>query len=155
MRRDSYRLEVSNVAWLEAGEDPRQPALDVRVDEDPETVGERFRHDDEPLSSGDVDVTFRFLGSGDHEGSVGVLAIANRLTGEFLLEVNAEGTDLRTFVTAARRYGERTDDPARYRVRVVAQRDTAVDLEKRTLLVYASDGELLRQHSLIPSGVEI
>ena len=155
MRRDSYRLEVSNVAWLEAGEDPRQPALDVQVDEDPEMVQGRFRHDGDPLASSDVDVTFRFLGSGEDAADGGVLAIANRVTGEFLLEVDADGTDLQRFVTAARRYAERTDDPARYRVRVVATGEAVVDLEKRTLLVYASDGELLREHSLIPSGVEI
>jgi len=153
MRRDSYRLEVSNVGWFEADGEPRQPSLDVRVDEDPEAVQTRFRHDGDPLRSGDVDVTFRSLGSGEDEG--GVLAIANRLTGEFLLEVNADRGDLRGFVTAARRYAERTDDPTRYRVRVLAAGDTVVDLEKRTLLVYAADGELLRQHSLIPSGVEI
>ena len=33
--------------------------------------------------------------------------------------------------------------------------ELVAEYEKRTLLVYADDGELLRNHSLIPSGVEI
>ena len=156
MRRDRFRLELSNVAWSDRGDDPRQPTLAVHLDdpEEPETatldgpLGE-------PLDADDVDVTFRFRRGGDGEADRGVLALADRVTGEFLFEVNAEGTALRSFVTAARRYAERTDDAARYRVQLHHDDEPVLDLEKRTLLVYSSEGELLRQHSLIPSGVEI
>jgi len=156
MRRDDFRLEFSNVAWLEEGEEARQPTLTIRTDEDSEPLRERLDGDvDGTLSAGDVDVTFRFTGDVDEEDTRGVLAIANRVTGEFLLEVNASGADVVQFVSAARRYVERTDDAERYRTRVLAGEEPIVDFEKRTLLVYSVDGELLRQHSLIPSGVEI
>jgi hypothetical protein len=153
MRRDSVTLEVANVSWLADDGDPRRPSLVVRVDDDGSTLRERLLHGDEPLDAGDVDVTFRFRGGLD--GGDGVLSITNRVTGEFLLEVNAEASALEEFVSAARRYAERTGDATRYTARLVADREALADLEKRTLLFYASDGELLRKHSLIPSGVEI
>ena len=51
--------------------------------------------------------------------------------------------------------GGSDDHEACYRV-VVRQGDEDVAVyEKETLLVYDDDGNLLRQHSLIPSGVEL
>lgn len=156
MRRDNFRLEVSNVAWLEEGEEPRQPTLTIRASVDEATLRERIDGDsDSAPSADDVDVTFRFRDGVDDDGVTGVLAVADRVTGEFHLEINADGADVRRFVSAARRYAERTGDTARYRTRILAGEEPVVDIEKRTLLVYSGDGELLRQHSLIPSGVEI
>lgn len=83
------------------------------------------------------------------------MAITNRMTGEFILELNVPAAEILEFVSAARRYAERTDDAVRYRARVVADGEPLADFEKRTLLVYSNEGELLRQQSLIPSGVEI
>lgn len=154
MRRDIVTLEVANVSWLADDGDPRRPSLVVDVEDDDSDVRERLLGPDGPLDAGDLDVTFRFQGSPD-DGDTGVLSITNRVTGEFLLEVNAEAQSLINFVTAARRYAERTDDSTRYTARVVQGDESLVEVEKRTLLVYASDGELLRGHSLIPSGVEI
>lgn len=155
MRRDTVTLEVANVSWLADDRDPRQPSLVVHVDEDASAVRERLHDDGSPLAADKVDVTFRFQGSPDDADGDGVLAITNRVTGEFLLEVNTEAASVVEFVTAARRYAERTGDTTRYRTRVVADDESLADMEKRTLLVYSGDGELLRQHSLIPSGVEI
>lgn len=156
MRRDDIQLEVSNVAWHEAGEEPRQPTLTILANGDAETIGHRFsRHGEEWPTGADVDVTFRFQGATEGEDEQGVLAISNRVTGEFLLETNATSADVIRFVAAARRYAEWTDGTARYRIRVRAGGESIVHFEKRTLLVYSDDGELLRQESLIPSGVEI
>lgn len=155
MRRDSVTLEVANVAWLAADAEPRQPTLEARVEDDGSTLRARLLDDESPLGAGDVDVSFRFHGSPDDADEPGVLAITNRVTGEYLLEVNATAEDVVEFVSAARRYGERTGDSTRYRVRLSVDGESLADLGKRTLLVYSSDGELLRQHSLIPSGVEI
>lgn len=156
MRRDDFRLEVSNVAWLEGGDEPRQPTLSIRASVPADDLRERLEdRSDGSLSAADVDVTFRFQAGADEGTASGVLAFANRMTGEFLLEVNALGEDVMEFVGAARRYAERTDGAARYRATVRAGGDPVVDFEKRTLLVYSGEGELLRQRSLIPSGVEI
>ena len=156
MRRDRFRLELRNVDWPDRGEDPRQPTLLVHVDgADPPDHGAISAEEGTPRGAEDLDVTFRFRRAGDGEADRGVLALSERVTGAFLFEVNAEGTALRSFVTAARRYAERTGEGARYRVELRVDDEPLLDLEKQTLLVYSSDGELLRQHSLIPSGVEI
>lgn len=155
MRRDNVDLEIVDVAWLAEGDEPKQPTLDVRVAGDASTLHERLLNDGSTLESGDVDVTFRLHGSPGGSDVPGVLAITNRMTGEYILEVNADADDVEEFVSAARRYGEWTDDSTRYRIRLTADEESLEDLKKRTLLVYSSDGELLRQHSLIPSGVEI
>lgn len=155
MRRDSLTLEVEDIEWLDREEQPRQPTLTVSVADGADDLGDRLRSaDDRTLGADDLDVSVRFR---EPEGSDrdGVLALTNRLTGEFILELNVPGSDVVDFVTAARRYGEQTGDAARYRVRVVADGSSLLDLEKRTLLVYSSEGELLRERSLIPSGVEI
>ena len=155
MRRDSVTLEVANVSWLADDGDPRRPSLILDVDDDESDFRRRLIGDDRPPESSDLDFAFRFQGAPDGGDGSGVLSITNRVTGEFLLEVNAEAPVLVDFVTAVRRYAERTDDATRYTARVVQGDEPLVEVEKRTLLVYASDGELLRQHSLIPSGVEI
>lgn len=150
MRRDSVTLEVSNVSWLEGDGEPQQPVLDVEVEDDVSTLRGRLYDAGTPVDPGQVDVSFRF-----QEEGAGVMAITDRLTGEFVLEANASAESVIEFVSAVRRYAERTDGDARFRTRVRTTDETLVDFEKGTLLVYADDGELLRQHSLIPSGVEI
>ena len=155
MRRDNVTLEVADVAWLAEDDAPRRPALVIHVEDDVAAVRDRLFDVGDPLDAGAVDVTFRYQGSPAELDDPGVLAVTNRMTGEYLLEVNAAAEEVQEFVSAASRYGERSGDATRYRVRVVAGDDTLADLEKRTLLVYAEDGELLRGDSLIPSGVEI
>jgi len=78
------------------------------------------------------------------------------MTGEFVLEVNASGEDILALVDAARSVGETaTDSSGCYRVLLNCDGEVAYETDKRTLLVYDDDGSLLRQHSLIPSGVEL
>lgn len=141
------------MGWLEGEGEPQQPVLEVKVNEEVSSLGERLPWDDCRVISKDLDVTFRFQsGPEDKEG---VMAISNRLTGEFILEVNAGAVDVMEFVSAVHRYAERTNGDARFRTQIIDENETLVDLEKRTLLVYAENGELLRKQSLIPSGVEI
>ena len=155
MRRDSVTLEVAEVAWFAEDDAPRRPTLLLHVEEGVAALRERLFEDGEPLDAGAVDVTCRAQGSTTEIDDPGVLAVTNRMTGEYLIEVNAEADAVQEFVSAASRYGDRTGDSTRYGIRVIAGDETLADLEKRTLLVYADDGELLRGDSLIPSGVEI
>ena len=83
------------------------------------------------------------------------MGVTNRVTGEFMLELNAEAADVLAFIDAARDYGSGTDGSRRYRVRITVDGEPFLDHEKATLLVYEPDGDLLRAHSLIPSGVEL
>lgn len=82
--------------------------------------------------------------------------MSGRLTGEFILEVNTDASRLLDFVRAARRYGETdVEDSGLYTVVVGTQATEVAKYRMRTLLVYNDAGDLLRDHSLIPGGVEL
>lgn len=95
------------------------------------------------LDSAAVDVAFR-----KREGETGVLSIAERLTGAFIVELDAENTSIQRVVEAA----EAAND--RYQVEIGIG-DDRVRFEKQTLLVYDTTGQLLRSRSLIPGSVEL
>ncbi len=127
------------------GETP--PVLAITVDEGAAAVPEVLRATGaDGITDDDVDVALRRDGDGE-----GVLSIARRLTGEFLLEANVETADIEALVEAASdRRGE-----TRYRLHLDGKGTTGTTLEKRTLLVYDAEGNLEREASLIPSGVEL
>lgn len=158
MRRDYFTLEVHDAGWVEVDGTPAMPKLNITYEGPRETLASALLTDgDELPSSSSIDVSFRLQGSIDDPDAMGVLSLSDRLTGDFLVEMNAEVEPMLAFIRAARRYGETVSDPAgRFSVSIIVD-DTndRVTFEKRTLLVYNSDGSLLRQHSIIPSGVEL
>jgi len=159
MRREDITLVVSHTGWLDTDDDPRQPTLSLRLDDAAETLSERLESKDgETLAAGEIDVTVRLHDDLQDPEATGVVAVTNRITGEYVLECNADAETVIEFVRAARRYGEATGGDALYRIELCAggdPDDPVASYEKRTLLVYGEGGELLREHSLIPSGVEI
>lgn len=156
MRRESLTLTVSGVSWVEDGSDPRRPTLTVAFDGDPAALEAQLRDGvGDPLHAGSIDLAVRLHGLPDDPDARGVVAVADRVTGDYALEVDTVAADLLAFLEAARRFGEQTGEAERYHVRFVADGETVARYEKETLLVYGPDGQLLRQHSLIPNGVEI
>lgn len=143
MRREYFTLQT------QAGEDAG-PTITIEYD-GPEADLETALRDDagELLPAEALDVTCRLLDEGTEGGCV--LGLTHRLTGEFLLEVNASAPDVLHLVDAARSNG---DEDATYRVRVKSD-ETEISYDKETLLVYDGEGNLLRGRSLIPSGVEL
>jgi hypothetical protein len=141
MRRDHFTLAVGDAD--PGGTDT--PSLVVQYDG---PAGELTAHltADERLPTGeDVDAAFRRVESDDD----GVFSLTRRLTGEFLLETNADAGAIRSLVDAAR------DGGGAYCIRIQRPGAEEVVFDKETLLVYDSDGNLLRKDSLIPSGVEL
>jgi hypothetical protein len=158
MRRDYFNLEIGNVDWLDGSGEPELPRVTIDFEGPAATLQSRLSgHDDDvPLSAEETDVAFRLQTALDADDAEGVVSITNRVTGDFVLELNEEAATVTTFVQAARRYAEQSaDDDVRYQVRISIEGDEVVTYDKRTLLVYDKDGNLLRQHSLIPSGVEL
>jgi hypothetical protein len=152
MRRDYFTLDVTNVD----GDTETAPV--VRIDFDgpsEQLVGRLTGEDGELLDGSELDVAYRLHGPVNDEDTGGVVAVTNRVTGEFVLELNAPARDVVRFVDAARAFGKTVDTDTRYDVEVVVDDEPVVEYEKSTLLVYDPDGGLLRQHSLIPSGVEL
>jgi len=160
MQRDRFTLDVNHVDWVEGESEPRRPTVVIDV-EGPEAetyIRERLTGPDGDLLGADgTDVAFRLTDelTDDPGHARGVVGVTDRLTGDFVLELNEDAEDVFQFIHAARRYGEAAGDDGQYRVVIKADGEEIVAYDKGTFLVYTRDGELLREHSLIPSGVEL
>lgn len=156
MRRDYFTLEAENVDWIDEGGDPQLPT--VRVDfQGPETdLREGFKKPDgDLLDAEETDISFRLQSDPNAADAEGVVGVTNRVTGDFIFELNVDANDVFEFLGAARRYAEETEDDANYRVELYLDGESFVSYEKDTFLVYTRDGDLLRSQSLIPGGVEL
>jgi len=156
MRREQFTVDVRNIEWVETDGEPRQPLARITVSGNTEQLQARLQDvDGERLTADMVDVAYRLKASvEDDPTAVGVVGVANRLTGDFIFETNEDADDVFQFIHAAREYGREANTPDRYRIDIVADGET-ITFEKGTFLVYDDDGELLRSQSLIPSGVEL
>ncbi|WP_251343511.1 DUF5793 family protein [Haloplanus halophilus] len=157
MRRDHFELEAHNVDWVETGEPPAEPRVVIDFHGPKETLTDRLTDaEGDLLEAGETDVTFRLQDSLDSPDATGVVSVTDRITGDFLLELNEDADDVLRFVRAAREYGQSTDDDAgRYSVVLRIDGETVATYSKSTFLVYDANGSLLRSKSLIPSGVEL
>jgi hypothetical protein len=157
MRRDYFTLEVRNVDWVEEDDEAEKPTVLIDFEGPASTLRERLTGTgDDLLDAGETDVAYRLQGPVDDEETTGVVSVTNRITGDFVLELNEDADDVLKFITAAREYGKESGDmDGRYHVEISINGDHLVEYDKSTFLVYNEEGNLLRQHSLIPSGVEL
>lgn len=147
MRRDYFTLETADVT----ADEPGEPTMSITYEGPTEELETRLRRNDGQLDGDGVDVAYRLHEPLDADSPTGVFAVSDRITGEYVLEVNVESAPILSIVEAA---GADTDG----RYRLVIETDEGTQLaayDKSTLLVYDDDGNLLRDRSLIPSGVEI
>ena len=157
MRRDYFELDVQNIDWVDADDDPEKPTVHIEFHGPEELLRERLTDvDGNVLDAEETDVAFRLQGPLGDSNTGGVVGVTNRITGDFILELNEDADDVLRFIRAARAYGQSTGDAeGRYRVEIRIDGDDDVVYEKSTFLVYDEDGSLLRSESLIPSGVEL
>jgi hypothetical protein len=153
MRRDYFGVSFTNLD--DETSEPLQPTLSISFTGPREKfTGKLHRADGTSLAADEIDVSFRLKRPLEADASEGVLSVTNRTTGEFILEVNLETREVLRFIRVARRFGNLSDAEKHYTLSV-DDADETVDFEKATFLVYSHTGELLHQHSLIPSGVEL
>jgi hypothetical protein len=148
MRRDYFTLDATRV------DSEGVPTVHIEFEGPDGQLRDRLTHDGEFLDAGELDVAYRLQTPVDDDAT-GVVAVTNRLTGEYILELNADADDVLRFIAAARERQADGDDEARYRVEVSVDGEDMVDYEKQVFLVYDVEGGLLRGRSLIPSGVEL
>ncbi|ELY78274.1 DUF5793 family protein [Natrinema pallidum] len=156
MRREHFTLDVTNIDWVETDGEPAKPSVSIDFTGPATMLRERLTGPDgDVLEANETDAALRLQGPlGDD--TTGVVSVTNRITGEFILELNEDADDVLQFIRAARGYGEdAADDEGRYEVAITLDGDPFVSYDKGTFLVYDDEGSLLRQHSLIPSGVEL
>ena len=151
MRRDYFTPSVDGV-----GDDGTQrPVVTVAYEGPAEQLETRMTKGGSVLDGAEVDVGFRLQEPAGEDDTMGVLALADRVTGEYVLELNVEADDVFALVEAAREFGQTADAEDRYRIVLESEGERLATYDKSTLLVYDHEGELLRSRSLIPSGVEI
>lgn len=157
MRRDYFTIEARGLEGVEDGGEPEQPAVIIDFEGPASLLQDRIAGPSaELLDDSEIDVSFRYRTQLDDPDARGVLSLTNRVTGDYVLELNTEAELIRDFVRAAGEYGKHVgNDEDRYRVEVRVDGDRAVTYTKRTFLLYNRDGNLLRNDSLIPSGVEL
>jgi hypothetical protein len=173
MRRDYFSIDFRLPPASADGTGPDRPTIEIGFEGPSGTLRRRLSTDDgngdggetdgesgrtaarDALGENGIDAGFRLKESPEEDGATGVFAITDRVTGEFVLEVNAPTEEVLSFVDAAREADPAGEDgDGHYRIRIETDAGP-VTFDKRTLLVYDHDGSLLRQHSLIPSGVEL
>lgn len=154
MHRSRFDLQLANIEWVATEARPKQPLLvftfDGPRDRLNHVLGNRVRTDVEAAA---IDVSVRFtapLASADR----GVFGLADRVTGDYLLEAEAPADRIWRFLRALREYEARTDSPVQYTVQIRARQGGSSRFEKRRCLVYDADGTLLRYSSLNPTGVK-
>ena len=148
MRRDHF-----TVVARELDSDADAPRLTVEYTGPTETLTTQLTDDGGELYPSEViDAAFRLQDPLDGEDVAGVFSATHRMTGEYLLEVNVEAETILEVVRAAR---DSDDGDTSYHVRIHRRNDDPVTYEMDSLLFYDSDGDLVRQRSLIPSGVEL
>lgn len=147
MRRDHFTVETESLDPAAAD----TPTIDIEYTGPEETLTSQLATDDELIESADIDASFRFQEDHEADDPTGVCSLTHRVTGEYLLEFNADAETILTLISAAR---EETDEST-YRIRINRAEDSPIVYDLDSLLVYDADGNLLRQHSLIPSGVEL
>lgn len=156
MRRDYFELDVSNIEWVETDADPEQPLVEIVFNGPSDSLRKRLSDAEGVLlDASEIDVAFRLQEPMDDPEAPGVVAVTNRITGEFIFELNETADDVLRFIKAARIYGESENGDGCYRVDITGEDDSIVEYEKCTFLVYDTDGNLLHEESLIPSGVEL
>lgn len=145
MRREYFDIDVSGIDDPSAG----GPVVAITYDGPDGLLSDRLTSDDGTLDAGELDVTYRTKPvAGDD--AAGVLSIGNRLTGEYVLEVNVRPGVIESVVDAASD-GEETT----YRLRLTDGDGKSTVYDKAILLVYDETGSLSRGRSLIPGGVEL
>ncbi|MEF8814001.1 MAG: DUF5793 family protein [Halovenus sp.] len=147
MRRDHFTLTARDV-----DDEDAEPTLVIEYNGPEETLTSQLTEGGTVLAAGDIDAAFRLKEPMDSDGATGVFSLTHRVTGEYLLEANGPASEVLDLVDAARNGAEEDAD---YRIDIERESGEPISYELDRLLVYDANGGLLRQHSLIPSGVEL
>lgn len=148
MRRDYFTLDVTI-------EEASTTRVTIDFDGPSGSFDERLTDDTgAPLTGNQLDIAYRLLGDSMEPDTAGVLGVTNRITGDFVLECNVDAGRIARFIEAAKKRDSDSTD-RQYQFVLRANDRMVLSCDRDLFLVYSQNGELLRQHSLIPSGVEL
>ncbi|MFB6086598.1 MAG: DUF5793 family protein [Halodesulfurarchaeum sp.] len=155
MRRQDFSLSTRHVERASGAETSPLPTLRLQYDGPSADLRDGLEGGDgTALEESDVDVSLRLMDELD-EVDRGVLAVSDRLTGDYVCECNVETGRLLEFLEATKRRASAVDGPPKYRIQFVAESTPLRTFEMDTFLVYAASGELRESESLLPNGVQL
>lgn len=156
MHRDKLSARVGDIEWFDTGQQPSKPTFIITFDGPASDLRSRFqRPGSEQYTPADIDIFYRPHPSARPAASSGVLGLSDGMTGDYLLELNLGSDVIETLVAAVRQYASAAEAGPRYSVELWAGDHQLGTFDKETLLVFNADGELVRQRSLPPDGLEI
>jgi hypothetical protein len=138
MRRDYF-----DVTLRETSTTSDMPELVITYDGPTDTLSTQL---DTALTTDEIDIAFRH-----HTDDTGVLALTDRVTGEFVLEAVAPIETIETVVSSARQ----DSDTGEYELRLTSDETDYITCQNQTLLIYSADGDLLQDQSLISESIEL
>jgi hypothetical protein len=156
MRREEFGLETRHVEPEEGEETAPLPTLSLSYDGPAAELRSALEGaDGTQLAEEDLDVSLRLTSPFEVSDPDGVLAVTNRLTGDFVCELNVAARRLFEFLAAAKRRGAAVDGAPRYRLQFRAGDSPIRTVELDIFLVYTESGDLRESESLLPSSVEL
>lgn len=156
MRREDFTLRTTNVEARSGGETQPLPTIRLAYDGPRADIRTALEGGDgSALSEDEVDVSLRLQGSIDERDPDGVVAVTDRVTGDFVCEFNVDAREVFEFLAATKRRAEAVDGTPKYRIQLSAEGHPVRTYETDTFLVYTNDGTLRESESLLPGGVQL
>jgi hypothetical protein len=150
-----WTLSTDNTDRVNDSDSPQPPILKITFDG---SSPECHDHLDETSlvrsMPSTVEVTFRLQAEQDGLNVDGILGVTNR-RGEYLVECEGDGGQVLNIVKSANRYAARLNDTALYELWIEANDGLVERWVESTLVTFSTEGEVLRDVSLIPPGLDI
>jgi hypothetical protein len=155
MYENHWTLNTDNTDWVDNNDSPQVPMLKISFDgsssECWDYLGENSLVRRMPAR---VDVTFRLQARQDGFNVDGILGVADS-RGEYIVECEGRGGQVVEVVDVANQYADRLNDSSHYKLWIEANDGLIERWVESTLILYSAEGEILRDMSLIPPGLDI
>lgn len=156
MRREEFSLETQHVEPDSGETTAPLPTLKLVYDgPEGELRAAMAQTDSEGPGEPELDVSLRLQDEFHETDPDGVLAVTDRLTGDFVCECNVPAKRVFEFLSATKRRAAAVNGAPKYRLQFFADGTPIRTEEMDTFLVYTNAGTLRESESLLPNGVQL
>lgn len=155
MEREAFSLQTRNDEPGPGETTAPLPTLEIHYEGPESQLQTALRSLSGDGASVEFDVALRLQDEEETTDPAGVLAITDRVTGEFICECNVAAERVFAFLEATRRRAAAVDSSPKYRLQFIVEDRPIRTEEMATFLVYAASGQLRESRSLLPNGVQL
>ncbi len=155
MEREAFSLQTRHVEPGPGETTAPLPTLEIHYEGPESQLQTALRSLSGDGAGTEFDVALRLQDDAEASDPAGVLAVTERVTGEFICECNVRADRIFAFLEATRRRAAAVDSSPKYRMQFIVDERPIRTEEMATLLVYAASGELRESRSLLPNGVQL